>query len=450
VQPERRPAAPNGDGKAEGRGSLKQSVEAFRHRNFALFWTGALLSNTGGWIQNVTVPYVLFQMTGSATWVGLAAFAQLFPTVILGPLSGSIADRFSRRRTLMVTQSFAAAMAFVLWGLWESGAASPGLILAVVMLFGLSGGLSIPSWQAFVTELVPRESLLNAITLNSAQFNAARALGPTIGGAVLATLGPSWAFLINGFSYVAVLGALALVRVAPLVRRPVEGRVLSQFVEGVRFTRRHSGLALVIALVAAVGLLGSPVFQLTAVFASEVFDVGPGWYGVLSGALGVGAVLSAPLIGGWGNSLPRSRLAGLALVIYAAAITCFGLSPGVWAGMAALLVAGGGYLAVVSTLQTTLQLLVTEEMRGRVLALYFMAFTASYPIGSLIQGAIADRVGAPATVTCAGLLLLGLAALIRLRPGLLATLDEPGPALFAPAEGEEAVEGVEAVNAVEA
>jgi MFS family permease len=417
-------------------GGLRQSLQAFRYRNFAIFWTGALLSNAGSWMQNITIPFVLYQMTGSAAWVGLAAFAQLFPTVLVGPLAGSLADRFPRRRVLLCAQGFAAFMALVLWAVWEADLARPGLFVALVAVSGVAGGLMIPSWQAFVTELVPRESLLNAITLNSAQFNAARALGPAIGGAVLATLGPGAAFLGNAFSYLAVLGALALVRVPELEREPLGGRILTQFVEGLRYTRRHLGLSVVILVVSAVALLGSPVFQLAAVFADDVFHVGAGWYGVMIGALGTGAVLGAPVIGGWGTTVKRSRLAGGSLLMYGAAITAFGLSPVIWVGMVALVFAGAGYLAVVSTLMTTLQLLVEEQMRGRVLALYFMAFTGAYPVGSLIQGWTADQVGAPATTTVAGLLLVGIAVGLRIRPRLLASLD--GEADDADEVGQEA------------
>ena len=405
---------------------LREALRAFRYRNFAIFWTGALLSNTGTWIQGVTVPYVLYQLTGSAAWVGLGAFAQFLPFMVMGPLAGSLADRFSRRQVLVVTQAAAAVVALALWLLWEADLATPGVIVAMVALGGVAAGLNVPAWQAFVTELVPRDALLNAITLNSAQFNGARALGPAVGGAVIATLGPSWAFLINALSYVAVLGALALVRVPPLERVPAAGRVLSQFAEGVRYTRAHTGIALCIVVVTVVAFLGSPVFQLAPVFAEEVFEVGPGWYGVLTGALGTGAVLGAPVVASWGTTVSRGRLAGGALLLYSASIVAFGLSPVLWVGIVALAVAGAGYLAVVSTLMTTMQLLVDEQMRGRVLAIYFMGFTGAYPLGSLIQGWVADRVGAPATTTTAGLLLLGLVVWLRVRPGLLASLEGSG------------------------
>ena len=173
------------------------AVAALKHRNFAIFWTGALVSNIGTWIQTVTVPYVLYKTTDSAAWVGLAGFCQFIPGVIMGPWSGAIADRFNRRRVLMTTQTALAFCALGLWVMWQAGVRSPGALVAVVFATGVISALNIPTWQAFVTELVPKEDLLNAVTLNSAQFNAARAIGPALGGLVLATLGPSWAFLLQ-------------------------------------------------------------------------------------------------------------------------------------------------------------------------------------------------------------------------------------------------------------
>ena len=166
-------------------------------------------------MQNLAVPYVLYEVTESAFWVGLATFTQFLPAMVLGPLAGSIADRFDRRRVLLVTQSLMAAAALALWAAWASGVRSAGWILALVTLAGIFGGINIPSWQAFINDLTPREDLLSAVTLNSLQFNAARALGPGIAGVLLATFGPSWAFLVNAVSFGFVLLALLLVRTRP-------------------------------------------------------------------------------------------------------------------------------------------------------------------------------------------------------------------------------------------
>lgn len=401
------PVAPASDRKP----GLRDAATAFRYRNFALFWTGALLSNTGSWVQNVTVPFVVFKLTGSAGWLGVAAFAQLFPAWLMGPAGGVIADRFPRRTVLLVTQAAMAVLALAEAVVWAAGVRSAPVIVGIVALSGVVAGLNIPSWQAFVTELVPREHLLNAVTLNSAQFNASRAFGPALGGLVLAGLGVTWAFLINALSFIAVIGALLLVSV-PVIATKADGkpRVLAQFRESIRYTRTKPGIVTCILVVIALGLFGSPVFTLLVVFADDVYEVGRGLYGLLGAALGLGAILGTPVVAGWGSGVLRSRLMSGALVVYGGALMAFALSPGYWWGLAALLVAGAGYLAVASTLNTTLQLLVDEHMRGKVIALYLMGLTGTVPVGNLIQGWATEAVGPRITVLVGGAAFLAVTA----------------------------------------
>jgi MFS family permease len=402
---------------------LRDAAEAFRYRNFTLFWSGALLSNTGTWVQNVTVPFVVFQITDSGAWLGFAAFAQLFPAWLMGPLSGVIADRFPRRTVLLVTQSLMALLAFLEAAVWAAGVRSPHVIVGIVALSGFVAGLNIASWQAFVSELVPRDALLNAVTLNSAQFNASRAFGPALGGLVLYGLGPTWAFLINALSYGAVLGALALIRL-PRVAPPPGDRpkVFAEFAATVRYTRSMPGIVTCILVVMCLGLFGSPVFTMLVVFADDVFHVGEGLYGVLGAALGLGSILGLPIVAGWGSGLPRSRLIGGALWIYGASLLAFALAPGYWVGVVALLVAGAGYLAIASTLNTTIQLQVDERMRGKVLALYLMGLTATIPLGNLVQGWAVDLIGPRPTVAVAATAFLAVAAVLASR-GRLRLMD---------------------------
>jgi len=395
---------------------FRAAVRALRHRDFRLFWLGALVSNIGTWVQSATVPYVVYELTGSKSLIGITAFLTFFPVVLMGPLGGSLADRYSRRRVLLWTQTGMAIVALALWAVWASGLDSVAALMGLVALGAFVSGLNIPSWQAYVSELVPRRDLLNAVTLNSAQFNAARAVGPGLAGVVLATLGPSWGFLLNALSFAAVIGALLLVRTVDAERERPTGTVRSQFLEGTAFVRAHGELLLCIALVVLVAGLGQPVFQLMPVFASDVFDVGESGYGLLAGALGFGGILATPIIGGWGDLVRRSRLVAGALVLYGVALLVFASTRSLVVAVPAIACAGASFLAVVSTLNTTVQLLVEERFRGRVMALYVMGFTAAYPIGSLIQGSIADVVGAPATVFGAGVVLLVVTFVARLTP----------------------------------
>jgi len=406
------------------RPGLREAVVAFRYRNFRVFWFGALLSSTGTWVQWVTVPFVVLQLTGSAAWVGFTGFVQFLPAVIIGPLAGSIADRFHRRSVLLVTQALMAANAFVLWIVWTAGVRSVAVIVGLVAVGGVLAGLNIPSWQAFVSELVPREVLLNAVTLNSTQFNAARAFGPAVGGVVLGVFGPGAAFLVNALSFFAVIVSLLLVRVSRLPRATDHRGVLRQFFEALRYVRGRPGIAACFLLVLALGALGGPLFQLLAVFAERVFDVGDVAYGLLGAALGIGAVLAAPLIAGPGTGLARSRLTLLATSSYGGALVLFALAPIYALGFVALLICGGAYLAIASTLNTTIQLQVDELMRGKVLAAYLMFLTLAMPVGALIQGTLAEAIGARVTVAGAGALFVAVTLYLALGTGYVSAMDE--------------------------
>ncbi|MDQ3944826.1 MAG: MFS transporter [Actinomycetota bacterium] len=406
---------------------LRHAFRALRHRDFALFLSGAFISSTGMWMQNVTVPYVLNEATGSATWVGLAGFAQFIPAMVMGPVGGTFADRFPRRKILLVSQSVAMVIAFVLWHTVRDGEVDPGLMVALVAVGGIASGFGIPAWQSYVPQLVPREALLNAVALNSAQFNASRALGFLVGGISLRAFGPEAAFLANALSYLAVLGALLVVRAG----RTREAAGLDHqdgrgFLAALAYARGHPGILLTIVTVAVVAFLGSPVVLLAPVFAREVFHVDEAAYGYLAAAFGIGATVGAVVLGAYGDGLRRSRLTTVAIAIYGLALVGMGLTPFYAGGLVAMFVIGAGYLVVVSALNTALQESVEPRFRGRVVALYFMAFTGGYPIGALLQGWLADLVGVRLVVAGAGLVLAGYAALLVLRPAVARSLD-PAP-----------------------
>ena len=284
---------------------LRHAFRALRHRDFALFLTGAFISSTGMWMQNVTVPYVLNEATGSATWVGLAGFAQFIPAMVMGPVGGTFADRYPRRRILLVSQSVAMVIAFTLWLTVRDGQVDPGLMVALVAVGGIASGFGIPAWQSFVPELVPRESLLNAVALNSAQFNASRALGFLVGGISLHAFGPATAFLVNTLSYAAVLGALLVVHAGRAPEAAGAGAAeAGGFRSALTYARGHPGILLTIVTVGVVAFLGSPVVLLAPVFAREVFHVNEAAYGYLAAVSG-----SAPPWGRW-CSAPTATACG--------------------------------------------------------------------------------------------------------------------------------------------
>src|SRR5437899_3391055 len=247
---------------------MRQAGAAFAFRDYRLFWGGAVVSNIGTWMQNVTVPYVLYQLTHRGTWVGLAVVAQILPSLLLNPLSGSLADRFSRRELLRVSNVVQAITAFGLWAVWVTGTRSPVAILALVAVGGTAAMVTQPAWQALVPDLVPDEHRMNAITLNSAQANTARAVGPALGGVVLATLGAGTAFLVNGISFVAVIIVLSVVRPPDRHVGALHGRVLQQYREAASYARHNAVLLEALIFTALVCGLANPVFQMTTLFAT--------------------------------------------------------------------------------------------------------------------------------------------------------------------------------------
>ena len=393
-------------------------MKAFRYRDFRIFWIGALVSNTGTWVLNLTLPFVLFELTGSAVWVGAAVAAQFLPMFAFSPLGGSVADQYPRRSVLLALQTAMGLGALLIWFAWVSDVRSPGVLLALVAIVGAINGVSMPSWQGFVHDLVPREDLLSAVTLNSLQFNAARALGPAIGGVLLATLGPAWAFGVNASSYLFIVGALLLVRAGRglLVKRS-QLSFVQQIGSAARYIKSQPGIVMALIIAFIVGFLGNPVFSFTVVFAGTVLDVGPVQLGIMNAALGVGAFAAAPLVGG-GKFAPKlSIVAGIGLIVYGVMLVVFALAPSYPISVLALAVIGACFLAVVASINTSGQMIVADSFRGRVLALRMMVFTVAAPTGGLVQGWFADVIGPRPTVVAAGLIMVTAAVLLRFLHG---------------------------------
>ena len=393
-------------------------MRAFRHRDFRLFFLGALVSNSGSALQSLALPYVILEITESALWVGMVGFALMIPGFLVGPLGGSLADQRDRRTLLLATQAAMAAAAFALWWVWTAGWHDPWLILGITALSGLFSGLMIPSWQSFVASLIPRSDLSSAITLNSAQFNGSRAIGPAMAA------GPGWAFFLNGVSFITVLVALFVIRPATEQRPPgARPSTREGFGEAVRYMRGRTGIVVSVGCAMLVAFFGNPTTQFTVVFNKFLYHGSPTVLGWLTAAVGLGAVLAAPVLSTWDTRVARSSVVRWSLPIYAVSIIAFGLAP-VWQlALVSLLVSGAGFLAVVATTNTSIQMIVADEMRGRVMSVRIMGFTLAFPFGSLAQGALADAWGPRQTVTLFGAMLLAFAVYLALKPSLLRTLD---------------------------
>ncbi len=346
------------------------SFDSLRHRDFRLFWTGALLSNVGSWMQTTALAWYVFLLTHSAFWVSFVTFANLFP-MVLAPIGGVVTDRFDRRAILAWTQSTMLVLASALALLVLVHRATLPALMALTIGQGIAFALNGPTWLAFVPSLVPPDSMVNAIALNSMQFNAARVVGPAIGGALIAASGPGLVFGINAVSFVAVLVALVSIR-TPAVRLPAPGvGLLSSLAGGFSYMWR------------------------LPIYAADVFHRGAGGFGLLGASVGVGSVGGALTLGRLGSRV-TVRVIAAALALVGAELVLFALLRSYAAGLALMVVYGGTYLFAVASMNSRIQLEVDEEMRGRVMSMFMLAWVP-FPLGSLVAGALASHVGARAT-----------------------------------------------------
>ncbi len=388
-------------------------LDPLRERQYRRFWLAAFVSNTGGWMQNATIPYVVFLITGRAGDVGIAGFFHYVPFVLVGLVGGSLADRFPRRRLLVVSQLAQVVVAVALWAVVASGEATTANLSALGFASGLLGGVNTPIWQSFVAELVPRDLLLGAVTLNSAQFNASRALGPFLAGVVIAVWGPAASFALNAASFLVVVAVLCVLRV-----RSDDRRLLRPESTGIRdalhHVRRTPAILTCCAAIAVIAALGSSLFNYLPVYGESEFGVTGARLGLLLGASGIGAVLVTPLLLGFQHRIEGATRLAVAMLVYGASVVVVGAVPSFGVAVAALLAFGGAYLVIAATINTTIQLVVREDLRGKVIAVYLMCLTGALPVGLLVWGQAADVVGLRTTTVVAGVALVGVTGLFGL------------------------------------
>ena len=390
-------------------------LRALASRDFRALWCAAIVSSSGTQMQLAALGWVVAILTDSATKVGLIAFAGVIPLVVLSPIGGSLADRFPRRPLLLVVQTVQAAQAVTLWITWMSGVRSFWLLFALALIGGMTAALTAPVWQAFLPSLVPRRDLQNAVMLNSTQFNVAKAMGPVLAGILLVnTAGAGWCFLFNALSFGFVIVVLLTIRRGDALH--AEARRASfwrDFVEGARYVRREPALRTAIGISGFMAFVGQPVVPLLPVVALEMFDASALQFGVLAGSFGVGAIVGAVLTG-WldGRRVPSGILA-IGSTVYAISIVALGISPGFAFGMVAVAAVGAGFLTVIATNNSAIQHLSTDQMRGRVVGIWFTTFGICNPLGVVLQGVLADAVGIRPVLVVDGVLLAGFFAWIR-------------------------------------
>ncbi len=404
------------------------SLRPLRSRNFALVWSAALVSNVGTWMQTVALGILVYARTHQPGWTGLVAAAAFVPLGLLSPVGGVLADRFDRRRWLIVTTLGETACAVLLTALVATDHVEPGLVVVVAMVGGAAGALGFPSYQAMLPDLVPASDLLGAVSLSSAQFNLGRVIGPAAAGLALLHHDYAVAFGANAASFLAVVVALSLVRLPPQPVAAGDAGIRERLRQGVRTAREEDGCRSAIILISIVALLASPFIALVPAM-SAALGHGSGGTAALVTAQGVGAVLGALALPSLAERFGRRRVVLVALFVLPLLLVTYGAAPTLWWSVAAFTLVGAGYIAVLTGLNTVVQLRAPKASRGRVLGLYMMALGIVYPIGAVVQGLIADRTGIRG-VTAGGAvaLLVVLVGCAALRPGLLAALGDLPPA----------------------
>jgi MFS family permease len=379
-------------------------LRALRSRNYRLFIAGQGISLIGTWMQQVAMSWLVYRMTGSAMLLGIVGFTSQIPSFLMAPVAGVLADRWEKRGLLLATQSLALTQAALLAIIVLTGVVQIWQIILLSLFLGIVNAFDIPIRQSFVVQMVDsREDLGNAIALNSSMVNGARLIGPTIAGLLVASVGEGVCFAINSASYLAVIAALAAMRVTPLPPRLQRHNILHELREGVRYAFDFKPIRSILLLLALVSLMGMPYSVLIPVFASEVLHGNSHTYGFLMTAAGSGAFAGAFYLAS------RRSVLGLGMVIVRAAIL-FGIGISVFAvstiftlSMVSLVVAGFGAMTLVASSNTIIQTIVDEDKRGRVMSFFTMAFIGMTPFGSLIAGTLAGSIGAKETVLAGGM-----------------------------------------------
>lgn len=374
-------------------------IRALRHRNYRLFFGGQTLSLVGTWITRVATSWLVYRLTGSELLLGVVAFAGQIPLLVLAPFGGVLGDRWDRRRILIVTQVLSALQSLALFGLAFSGRITVAHVIALQVVQGIINAFDTPARQAFVVEMVESaEDLPNAIALNSAMFNGSRIIGPTIAGILIAAVGESWCFLFDAVSYVAVIVSLLLMKFVARERPQREAHLIDELRIGVKYVIGFSPVSALLLQVTLVSVMGMPYAVLMPVIAAQVLHGGPHTYGILMTATGIGALLGTAYLAARHSVLGLGKVIVFATTALGLGLIAFSFSRTLWISVAVLPLVGAGMMLQSASANTILQTVVDEKLRGRVMAFYTMAVLGTQPLGSLLAGAVADRIGAPRTI----------------------------------------------------
>jgi MFS family permease len=401
-------------------------LRALRHRNYRLFFGGQSVSLVGTWITRIATSWLVYRITGSALLLGVVGFCGQIPTLLLSPFAGVLVDRLDRHRILVVTQVLSMLQSLALALLALPGIITVGEILFLQVVQGVINAFDTPARQSFIVDMIEdRADLPNAIALNSSMVNGSRIIGPSIGGIVIAAVGEGWCFMLDAISYLAVIASLLAMHVAKKPPRHTTSRVTEELRAGFSYVSRSVPMRSALLLLALVSTMGMPYTVLMPAIASGVLHGGPHTLGFLMTASGLGALAGALYLASRSSVIGLGRAMVLATMAFGVGLIGFSQSRVLWLSLLLLPIVGGGMMVETASTNTILQTIVEEEMRGRVMSFYTMAFLGTAPLGSLLAGVAADRIGAPMTVLFGGVACVAAGGWFALRLPAIRTVLRP-------------------------
>jgi MFS family permease len=389
----------------------QETFAALKHYNYRLWFGGQVVSLVGTWMQSTAQGYLIYQITGSPFYLGLVGFAGGVPSLLFTLFGGVVADRLPRRTLLVITQVSMMILAFILAALTFTHTVKPWHILVLAFLLGIANAFDAPARTSFVLELVSRESMTNAIALNSTMFNIATVVGPSVAGLTYAAIGPAWCFTLNGLSFIAVIVALLLMRIKLEARPSRRPAALADLGEGIRYVFKNRMILSLISSVGIVSIFGIGMLNLLHAWSATILHGDVTTNGWLISARGLGSMISALMLAYWGVRKLRGRLWTAGTFVMPVMLFIFAWIRWVPLSLVTLLGVGWGFMMVLNNSQAVVQSLVPDNLRGRVMGVYTLVFFGSMPIGSLLAGSLAGKIGEPLTVMSGAVFLMVMAVL---------------------------------------
>lgn len=383
-------------------------TRALRHRNYRLFFGGQSISLVGTWITRVATSWLVYRLTGSELLLGIVGFCGQIPTTLLAPFAGVLVDRWDRHRLLVVTQTLSLLQSLALGVLTLNHEITVTWVLALQVVQGLINAFDTPGRQTFVVEMVTdRADLANAIALNSSMVNGSRIIGPSVGGLLIAGFGEGWCFMIDAISYLFVIASLLMMRLTRADRSPhAEAHILSELRTGFQYVIHSVPIRTSLIVLSIVSAMGMPYTVLMPAYVASVLKGGPNLLGILMTASGVGALAGALYLASRRSVVGLGRVMLMATSAFGAAMIGFAFARSLWLALVLLPIVGAGFMVQLAATNTVLQTIVEDRLRGRVMAFYTMSFFGTAPLGSLIAGVAAERIGTSWTIAIAGIVSL--------------------------------------------